>query len=229
MGMHTYIDRELVQALLDEIDTGQTAQACALLDELTQLRESELYQQVSQLSQNLHQTLDSLQEDAPILMHTKHDLPDVTERLQYVINETQKASEATLSSTENVLSLLEQVKHQVNKKVDDGGISTARTLSIIEQACSELTNIMMAQSFQDLTGQVLNRVIYIMTDLERSLKSLIERSKFDLKTLPERAQTDEQRREDETRGVGPNVTTKSKQDTVASQEDIDDLLSNLGI
>lgn len=229
MGMHTHINRDLVQALLEAIDTDQAAQACALLDELTQLRESELYQQVSQLTQNLHQTLDTLQEDAPILMHTKHDLPDVTERLQYVIDETQKASETTLSSTENVLSLLEQVKHLVNKKIRDDGATTAQTLSIIEQACLELTNIMMAQSFQDLTGQVLNRVIYIMTDLEGSLKSLIERSKFDLKALPEREQTDEQRRADEERGVGPNVTSKSKQDTVGSQEDIDDLLSGLGI
>ena len=227
--MHTYIDKKLVEALLDAINGNQNAQACALLDELTQLRETELYQQVAQLSQNLHQTLDSLEEDAPILMHAKHDLPDVTERLQYVINETQRASESTLSSTENVLNILDQVKHQVNKTVADGGVGTEKTLSMIEQACSELTNIMMAQSFQDLTGQVLNRVIYIMTDLEGSLKSLIERSKFDLQTLPERIKTDEQRRADEAKGIGPNVTSSAKQDTVASQEDVDDLLSSLGI
>jgi len=225
MTFATKIDKQLVQALLEALDNNQTEQACSLIDELTQLRESELYHQLNQLSQNLHQTLDSLEDDAPVLMHAKHDIPDVAERLQYVITETQKASEATLSSTELVLNQLEQLRQQVQDKT----VSEINALPLIEQACSELTNIMMAQSFQDLTGQVLNRVIYIMTDLEESLRSLIERSKFDFHAIPDRELTDEQRRESEARGLGPSITAKGKQDTIATQEDIDDLLGDLGI
>ena len=225
MTLATHIDKQLVQALLDAIENNQPEQASSLVDELTQLRESELYQQLTQLSQNLHHTLDSLEEDAPVLMHAKHDIPDVTERLQYVITETQKASEATLSSTEKALNQLEFLRQQLV----DNSSTEPDSILLIDQACSELTNIMMAQSFQDLTGQVLNRVIYIMTDLEESLRALIERSKFDFHAIPERVGTAEQVKQEHERGVGPNITAKGKQDSVGSQEDIDDLLGSLGI
>ena len=224
MTMETQIDKALVQALLDAIENNQTDKAAILVDELTQLRESELVNQITELSQNLHHTLNALESDTPILMHAKHDLPDVTERLQYVIDETQKASETTLSSTECVLNLLEQVKLLLAQNQ-----SPEQSINLIEQACSEVINIMMAQSFQDLTGQVLNRVIYIMTDLEGSLKGLIERSKYDFQAIPERQQTDSEREAAEAKGVGPNVTRKGKEDIVASQEDIDDLLGDLGL
>jgi len=224
MTMETHIDKALVQALLDSLNNQQSDRAAALMDELTQLRESELIQQLTELSQNLDQTLNALESDTPILMHTKHDLPEVTERLQYVIDETQKASENTLASTELVLNLLNQAKDSSSTFPSD-----SNAISLIEQACSELTNIMISQSYQDLTGQVLNRVILIMTDLELSLKSLIERSKYDYQAIPERHQSDTQKQMDEARGVGPNVTSKSKQDVVGSQEDIDDLLNDLGI
>jgi len=224
MTMETHIDKALVQALLDALNNQQSDRAAALLDQLTQLRESELIQQLTELSQNLDQTLNALESDTPILMHTKHDLPEVTERLQYVIDETQKASENTLASTELVLNLLNQAKDSSSTFSSD-----SNAISLIEQACSELTSIMIAQSYQDLTGQVLNRVILIMTDLELSLKGLIERSRYDYQAIPERHQSDAQKQMDEARGVGPNVTSKSKQDEVASQEDIDDLLNDLGI
>jgi len=227
MTLATQIDKQLVQNLLDAINNNQTEQASSFLDELTQLRESELYQQLNQLTQNLHHTLDELDADAPVLLHTKHDLPDITERLQYVIDETQKASEQTLTSTEAALGFLEQASQSLVNDIDSETINLVK--QTMDQASSELTKIMMAQSFQDLTGQVLNRVIYIVTDLEESLKELIARSKFDYHAIPERAQTEAQKRKEEERGMGPNVTDKSKQDIVSSQEDIDDLLSDLGI
>jgi len=224
MTLHTQIDIKQVKALLDALENQQADKAAELIDELTQLRESELVKQLTQLSQNLNQTLDGLQADTPILMHTKHDLPDVTERLQYVIDETQKASHTTLTSAETVLNLLDQVKHEAIESAHD-----SNAVQLIQQACSEIVNIMMAQSFQDLTGQVLNRTIYIMTDLEGSLKALIERSHYDLNDVPEKEMTHEQRLAIEAKGLGPNVTQKSKQGTLESQDDVDDLLDQLGI
>ncbi len=226
MTLATQIDKQLVKELLAALENGESDQATELVDQLTQLRESELYQQLTQLSYNLNHTLDDLDMDAPVLLHTKHDLPDVTERLQYVIDETQKASEQTLSSAEGALAQLGQLG-QLIENGDTQILTEAKPL--IDQACSELTNIMLAQSFQDLTGQVLNRVIYIMTDVEESLKSLIERSRFDYDSIPERELTQEQRQQEESKGLGPNVTQKSKQDTLESQADVDDLLNDLGI
>ena len=99
----------------------------------------------------------------------------------------------------------------------------------ITKISENLTNIMLAQSFQDLTGQVLNRVILVISSLEQSLIQLIEHSGHEYDLIPDRVQSEEDKKAKEMIGVGPNVTQKSKKDSVETQEDIDDLLSGLGI
>ncbi|WP_269471152.1 protein phosphatase CheZ [Thiomicrorhabdus aquaedulcis] len=94
---------------------------------------------------------------------------------------------------------------------------------------NELTTIMLAQSFQDLTGQVLNRVILIISSLEQSLVDLISRSGHDYNAIPARVETLEQQQKNQAQGIGPNVTQASKTDSAGSQDDVDDLLSQLGI
>lgn len=227
MTFATQIDKQQVQALLEALEQDDQSQASHLLDELTKIREGELHQQLRVLTQNLHQTLDDLDLDTPILLHAKHDLPDITERLRYVIDETQTASEKTLGSAENALSFLEQLEPILSEGMSEECCKLSQPL--IEQCNSELTNIMLAQSYQDLTGQVLNRVILIVTALEESLKELIQRSKHEFHAIPDKKEDETQRKQQEAHGVGPNVTTKSKQDAVESQDDVDDLLDGLGI
>ncbi len=225
MTFATKIDKDKVQALLLAIENDQGDEAAQLIDELTKIRETELHEQLKQLTRNLHQTLDDLGEDTPILLHAKHDLPDIAERLQYVVDETNNASNNTLNSAENALGLLEQLETLSS----DEDLSQEQVKPVLEKINHELTNIMLAQSFQDLTGQVLNRVILIMTALEDSLKDLIARSKHEYESIPERVENELDQKAQEEKGMGPNVTQKSKLDTVESQADVDDLLDDLGI
>lgn len=225
MTFATNISKEKVEALLQALEEEQAEKAVELVDELTQIRESELYQQVSSLTRDLNQTLDDLDVDSSVLMHTKHDLPDITERLRYVMTETQAASEKTLSSAENVISRLEQCQSAVEGSSDPACVNAVKKL--LTEASQELNSVMLAQSFQDLTGQVLNRVILIVTELEASLKALIERSKHDFDSIPDKSDAD--RKVEESRGVGPNVTAKSKADALEGQADVDSLLDDLGI
>lgn len=225
MTFSTQIDQNLVKTLLEALESGELSQAGVLLDELTQLRESELYQRVSELTQNLHQTLSGLN-DSSLLLQTKHDIPDAAERLEYVINTTAEASNKTLESAENTLNLINSLQEAAFKSI--AGSDTEVLQNIISQINSELTEIMLAQSFQDLTGQVLNRVIMIITSLEQSLIHLIDQSVHDYAAIPDRAESDEDKHSDEMKGVGPNVTEKSKQGSAQSQAEVDDLLSDLG-
>lgn len=224
MTFSTDIHLDKVRALLQAMETGDERYAVEILDDITQIRHSELHQQLSELTKNLHQTLDDLDVDTPVLLHAKHDLPDITERLQYVLNETQQASDKTLGASENTLGLLEQIGTML-----EGAVEVSKIQPVLDQACQELTNIMLAQSFQDLTGQVLNRVILIVTELEESLRALIERSRHDYDAIPQKTQSEAEKNAEHEKGIGPNVTAKSKQDAVESQEDVDDLLSDLGI
>ncbi|WP_269471151.1 protein phosphatase CheZ [Thiomicrorhabdus aquaedulcis] len=113
MSGATQINPALVQALLNALNAQDTERSSELLDEITQLRTSELYQQLSHLTQNLHKTLDDLNHDDSLLIQTKHDIPDATERLQYVISATEDASNTTLNSAEQALSSLENLEESL--------------------------------------------------------------------------------------------------------------------
>ncbi len=226
MTFSTQIDKNLVKALLEALESGEQHQAVALLDELTQVRESELYQQVSALTQDLHKTLDGLNDNS-LLLQTKHDIPDATERLEYVITTTSEASNKTLESAEQAMALIENVEDNVRQHVD--GSDREILLNMLASINSELTNVMLAQSFQDLTGQVLNRVILVISSLEQSLIHLIDQSSHDYASIPDRVESDAANKSAEMKGIGPNVTLKSKQDSAESQADVDDLLADLGI
>jgi chemotaxis protein CheZ len=226
MTFSTQIDKNLVKALLGALESDDQYQAVALLDELTKTRESELYQQVNALTQNLHQTLDSLNDNS-LLLQTKHDIPDAAERLEYVVRTTEEASNKTLGFAEQAMVLIENLEGKVVQHL--AGSEREALLSIVALINSELTNIMLAQSFQDLTGQVLNRVILIISSLEQSLIGLIDQSSHDYASIPARHESDATNKSAEMKGIGPNVTHKSKQDSAESQDDVDDLLADLGI
>lgn len=223
MTLSTQMDIHQAQALVEALQENNQVKAGEILDELTQMREFEIYQHVSELTANLHQTLDHL-DDNTLLLQTKHDIPDATERLEYVIQTTEEASGKTLDTAEQALQSLEILQQLIQSEFDVDKLQ--RELNQIHKS---LTEIMLAQSFQDLTGQVLNRVIFVITSLEQSLIQLIDNSRHDYHAIPEREDDVKGQKSDEMKGVGPNVTQKSKQDIVETQEDIDDLLSNLGI
>lgn len=149
MAFSTQIETEIVKALLNALEENEQDKAAALLDELTNIRESELYQQVSLLTQNLHQTLDQL-DDNSLLLQAKHDIPDVTERLNYVISTTEDASSKTLESAEKVLNITDSLE-EITQELPE--TERAEFSQLLSEVNAELTNIMLTQSFQDLTGQ----------------------------------------------------------------------------
>ena len=80
---------------------------------------------------------------------------------------------------------------------------------------------MTAQSFQDLTGQVLNRVIILVSSLEQSLQDLISSAGIDIEAMDIEI-TDEEKKQAEQKGLGPDIKK-------SNQNDIGDLLGELGI
>ncbi|BBP45560.1 protein phosphatase CheZ [Thiosulfatimonas sediminis] len=207
---------ELANQLVAALQANEQKLAQSLTLQLAQMTENSLYQQIKDLAENLHSTLDEL-EHMPLLMQTKHDIPDVTERLQYVLDAIEDASGKTLTSAENSMAIIEQLESLAPTQASMQGL--------LQELSGELNKIMLAQSFQDLTGQVLNRVILIISSLEQSLLSLIEKSGHDFNLIPERRESQAELH----KGVGPNVTSSGQKDALGNQDDVDDLLADLGI
>ncbi|MDY0136934.1 MAG: protein phosphatase CheZ [Thiomicrospira sp.] len=225
MSFVTQICISDVQTLLEDLEAGDLVAAGAQLDKITSMREQELYQALGKMTRNLHETLNDLGEDTELLQQVKHDLPDVSERLQYVMRTTEEASEKTLASAEQVVASLDAL----NEWVERAGLTpTQQTelVALVDAMSQYVTNIMMAQSFQDLTGQVLNRIMIIMASFERSLLDLVMKSGHDLAAVPQRSEAAQ--KEAEMKGIGPNVTQSGKKDALDSQDDVDDLLGQLG-
>ncbi|HFA59759.1 MAG TPA: protein phosphatase CheZ, partial [Rhodospirillales bacterium] len=87
------------------------------------------------------------------------------------------------------------------------------------QVRAHLTDALMAQDFQDLTGQIIKRVITLVEEVEANLVNLIK-----VAGLPERKQDGPKEHELD----GPVIPGKETASTVSGQDEVDDLLSSLG-
>lgn len=150
---------------------------------------------------------------------SSHEVIDaIKERLAYVMSTKEAAVQQTLMLTEESLATLDGLKvvlqmqtHLLptNQATDD---LMAQITDGMEQVQQRLTEILMTQSYQDLTGQVLKRV---MEDLDR----------FDGGTLVPPA--DEAT--SSSAGFGPAALHSEKADRAANQDDVDDLLAKMGL
>jgi chemotaxis protein CheZ len=86
----------------------------------------------------------------------------------------------------------------------------------------------MAQGYQDLTGQVIRRVIDLVKEVEDSLVNMLtmfgERDGAE-QTKPSSAKAD---KVDDVEAEGPIIDAEKRDDVVSGQDDVDDLLSSLG-
>lgn len=229
--------RDLVAAL----EKGEQSVADGLLDEIAGLRETQLFKEIGRLTRQLHDTMISFSVDSKITSLTEHDIPDAKERLQYVIAMTEQAADQTLTAVENLLPISQQLNEQANDlsgkwgrfldremPLDEFKAMTAEITQHFDQSIGGLTqvqsglnDILMAQGFQDITGQIIRRVIDLVQELESSMVKLISISSRKVGG--------------EAQGVHPELPgpvvpgiDDREGDVATSQVDVDDLLSSLG-
>ena len=195
------------------------------------------FQQIGQLTRLLHDTIRQLGYDK-MLEETAEKLPDARQRLSYISQMTEQAASRVLNATDIAKPIQDRIESQsselsarwsrlYNKElsVADFKQLAADTRAFLDQSTKDskqvneqLLEIMMAQDFQDLTGQVIKRIVDMASKMESGLlKVLIE-------IMPESK-----------RGVaeegllnGPVVNAQGREDVVTSQEQVDDLLDSLG-
>ena len=190
----------------------------------------EVFQQLGAITRQLHDALTALGV-MPKLQNAADGLPDARSRLNYIAEKTGAAANKVLNSvdqakaehaaisrdTRNMAAAIvsDPVKAVASGSlmnfVDDVDAATAR----IDQ---HLTDIMMAQDFHDLTGQVVAKVVALAGDLEDSL----------VKLLVQAAPPEAQKVVDHSILHGPVVDAEGRTDVVTNQGEVDDLLASLG-
>ena len=203
--------------------------AC-LLQEPAAQASPEVFQQLGAITRLLHDTMQQLGV-MPKLQIAADGIPDARSRLSYIASKTAAAAEKVLNSVEQAKAEHAAIAAQTRqlgaalladpvKAVASGAVFNfvqgveARTRSIDEH----LTDIMLAQDFHDLTGQVVAKVVTLANELEDSLLKLL------VQVVPPG------QREKVDPGVlnGPVVNPQGRSDVVADQGEVDDLLASLG-
>ena len=170
----------------------------------------EVYQQLGHITRQLHDTLQQLGV-MPKLQKAADGLPDARSRLQYIAMKTGEAAEKLLNSVDQAKiehgRICEQTRLIAAAIVADPvkAVASGAVINFVgdveattARIDAHLTDIMMAQDFHDLTGQVVAKVVSQAADLEASLLN------------------------------GPVVNAEGRTDVVQNQGEVDDLLASLG-
>ncbi|MCO7226096.1 protein phosphatase CheZ [Pleionea sp. CnH1-48] len=241
------VNEEILQQarqLLEQLESGDMQNARTSIDKLSGgSHDASLFTEVGKLTRQLHEAISSFQMDNRITDIAAQDIPDAKDRLQYVIDTTKNAADKTMDSVEQCIPLADGIKQNASELLSDWSRLHRRELKPGEfrelagrveeflksvdadagQLHASLTDVLMAQGYQDLTGQVIQKVITMVHDVEENLITLIKM--FGNMENFKQAQVEEQ----EHHGAeGPIVNLEKRNDVLASQDDVDDLLSSLG-
>lgn len=205
--------------------------------EVDQTQHDELLSRVGQMTRLLHDSLRGLGLDK-LLERAAEDIPDARDRLDYVAKMSERAAQRVLNATDAAIPLQESIDDQgrslaaklgalaeTDVGIDQYRVEVANALSYLQMASAHsretkehLIEIMMAQDFQDLTGQVIKKVTELAQHLEQQLvQLLIEYSPDQIKRPVQDGLIN-----------GPQVNPDGKSDVVANQGQVDDLLDSLG-
>ena len=190
----------------------------------------EVFQQLGALTRLLHDALRQLGVMSNLQL-AADGLPDARSRLKYIVTKTAEAADKVLNSVDQAkaehASIAEQTRHLAAALLADPvkAVASGAVFNFVNEVESRtqridahLTDIMMAQDFHDLTGQVVAKVVTLANDLEDSLVKLL------VQVVP----PDQREKVDFSLLHGPVVSTGGRTDVVANQGEVDDLLASLG-
>lgn len=235
-------DSDDLQALFDSVAAEVPAQQASA--ESTSAGEEDwggqqkVFQRVGSMARQLHDTLRELGYDK-MISQTVEALPDAKDRLAYIANLTEQAACKVLNATDVANPLIESLEvdaqglaqrwdrvYANQMGVDEFKQLAADTrLFLSDQlpkrtggAKTQLMEIMMAQDFQDLTGQVIKKVVTLAQELESQLMGAL------IEVIPG------ERRTESVNSLlnGPVINAEGRGDIVVDQQQVDDLLDTLG-
>ena len=240
--------------LVDSLEQGNFGAAVQLINELNKVRDRGLYHEVGKLTRELHNAIVNFQLD-PRMPHAQElsQIADATERLNYVVTMTEKAANRTMDLVEQSAPLVNDLSDEaqslsvewgrfMRREIGaDGFRELAKRVELFlarserdgAKLSGHLNDILLAQDYQDLTGQVIKRVTQLVTEVESNLlKLMLMASQVDrfagIQHSHDVLRTEQGKLKEPSRGEGPQIHADKRDDVASSQDDVDDLLSSLG-
>lgn len=196
----------------------------------------DVHQQIGALTRQLHDSLNGLGLTTKV-QNLAGELPDAKSRLSYIARLTGEAAEKVLNQVDQAKAEHDFIKaetHRIGKLIVQdpvAAVAKGHVMNFIEDVDrasgkidQNLTAIMMAQDFHDLTGQVIAKVVNLAANIEEQLVQLLIQT-----APPESVPKAPSPHEPYVPALeGPVVDGTGNPDVVTDQSQVDDLLASLG-
>ncbi len=235
-----------VEALADALRREDETAFFTAVDHIVHMREPGMFKELRQLTGDLQKALERFSIESRLQDIAENEIPDARARLVHVINMTDEAAHRTLDLVEQsgplaertaqeaaaLLESLESDRSRSGASAPDAGAQSPELLRSVEKFLTvarsnselirrNLADVLLAQGYQDLTGQIIRSVMKLVEELEATLANLARLSG----DIVEHATLGES----ESAGQGPVVPGVTKGEVASGQTDVDALLSGLGM
>jgi chemotaxis protein CheZ len=238
---HASNDSDDLESLFDSIISANAQEeksaSAKVIPLIAETEQGKVINQVGHIARQLHNTLRELG------LHTEIEkaassIPDARDRLNYVATLTQQAAERVLNATEAAQPLVDKLGSESHRLASQWDMLFEKKLDVhqfkdlvtqthaflhetpkkTKASNAYLTEIMLAQDFQDLTGQVIKKIIHLTQEMEQQLLALL------LENAPAAVKAEI----NSSLLNGPVINGAGRTDVVTSQDQVDDLLESLG-
>jgi chemotaxis protein CheZ len=186
-----------LKSLLQHLETADKEAAEQMLEEFESSGDNKLFMEVGKLLRRFHDQLLLIREGIPedLGKIANEEVIEMSERLQMIVTMTDKAANKTLDLGEELADIvtsqsasLEEITSNLDGILNNEKFPKSLTKSLKttmkqvkdlstqqEGMQSHLTEIMIAQDYQDLTGQVIYKVVTLLKSLETDLAQLVDK------------------------------------------------------
>lgn len=245
--------KDRARALVEQLERGDFPAAAEMIRYINEARDRSIYREVGKLTRGLHEAIVNFQIDSTSSDFDRDrisKMANAQERLDYVINLTQKSADKTMDMVEQGIPVAERLGASASALQVDWQRLLRREMKPDEfrnlyhrideflgattQQSNELSekfnSILLAQDFQDLSGQVIKKVITLVQEVEARLVELmrVAGQVEHLTGIFRTPDTDKPADAADTVAEGPQIKAHERADVVSGQDDVDDLLSSLG-
>ncbi|MBI5741939.1 MAG: protein phosphatase CheZ [Nitrospirae bacterium] len=213
---------ELMLGFMDAIASGDHQRMDEITSQLVRATDSDLFKEVGKITRRLHDSLEEfkLSVNSGLQRITENDVPNAVDNLQFVIRKTEEAANKTMGIVERYFEESnELLKHLDKIKGHNDSVDYLRTFK--DSLDNDMTMILTAQQFQDITGQTIKKVIDLVNNVEVELLRLITKFGVLIKAETEKAAV--------AAGLEPGAVAEAEKTTVkVTQSDVESLLNEFG-
>jgi chemotaxis protein CheZ len=212
LEQHRAATIELLHAAISALEGNDQEAFDKLIENIVGLQRNDLAVGVARLARRVHDAMREINLDTRLTDLTASDIPDARTRLDYVITVTEQAAHRTLDLVDESRRLVGDVERLAQTPHLVGSELVLLTHAIRHN----LSELSQAQEYQDLSGQMIRKVIVLVHEVENALIDLLGIAGVQLKNA---AQSPIPFPSTNPLGPGPKA---------ASQQDADALLADLG-